>query len=584
MERGGSLLPQGSGDSGHGTDAPRGPTSSPTTPTTPLTTNNCSENGSIGTIQQQLYNIARKFHREAPEQAILACAASAVTELQNDKTWLKCQLSALSTQLITVLSKLDEVLKASAPIVPQNNPQQPTWSTVVTTGLAGQPRSQRQASNLAAATALTALKAPPPYYKREIIVHCNKAAGDFNQPVQRLVEDLKRATSESEVVGQLQTVRKLQSGDTILRFDTTGSRDSWRGCEKDWIGALGVGAYLKQRHYTVLIHSMKKRECQDSAMTIAELYKVNPRLQEAGVRILRTAFQKKTLTSDKAAGPLLVSVAEPEQANEMVRQEINWRYQAHHCELFEGNARPTQCYKCHGFGHMAIHCRHAERCGFCSKTGHKPEDCIVKDDMDAHQCANCKGKHAAWHRECPIVTEQRSQAQVAFSNRPTRYRVEPSETPSSSAKQTPLNAIQYSVISPSITSLDDGATQHTTMPDFGEHVEPEIRNNGGATESAPAHGPQTDPKRTQSATTSTDQTTARKRARKTSQRYIYADKPPHTEETAFAEAIEAAKSTFTSHERSRRRGTVPAMYSQPSERSEDTEMTEATTIPVEKES
>lgn len=85
-------------------------------------------------------------------------------------------------------------------------------------------------------------------------------------------------------------MRRLPSRDVILRFDTTESRDSWKRCKEIWIDALGIDAHLKERHYTVLIHNFKKRDCQDPASTIAELYKVNPQLQEAGVRILRIAF------------------------------------------------------------------------------------------------------------------------------------------------------------------------------------------------------------------------------------------------------------------------------------------------------
>ena len=219
-------------------------------------------------------------------------------------------------------------------------------------------------------------------------------------------------------------MRKLQIGDMILSFDTTESRDSWRRCEKDWMKVLGVGAHLKERHYTVLVHNIKKRECQDPNDTITELYRTNPRFREAGVQILRAVFQKKTLKSDKRTGPLLITVGEPEHANEMVRQDIIWRYISHPCELFEGNAKPTQCFKCQRFGHMATHCRQAQRCGYCSRIGHKPEDCIAKDDIEAHKCSNCRGKHAAWHRECPIVIDQRTQALVTFNNRPTRYRVD----------------------------------------------------------------------------------------------------------------------------------------------------------------
>lgn len=56
---------------------------------------------------------------------------------------------------------------------------------------------------------------------------------------------------------------------------------------------LGAGAHSKERHYTVLIHYMKKRECQDPDDTIAELYRTNPRLQEAGVRMLRATFPEE---------------------------------------------------------------------------------------------------------------------------------------------------------------------------------------------------------------------------------------------------------------------------------------------------
>ena len=85
-------------------------------------------------------------------------------------------------------------------------------------------------------------------------------------------------------------------------------------------------------------------------------------------------------------GPLLVSVAEPEQANEMAHQEINWRSRAHHCELVEGNVKPTQCFQYYKFGHIAIHCRHTARCGFCTKSGHEPNDCDVKNDPAALVC------------------------------------------------------------------------------------------------------------------------------------------------------------------------------------------------------
>ena len=413
--------PLGVGNSSHGADPPLETALGPTIASTPHTLNHSSDSGPIGLIQLKITEIATKFAYGAPEQSTLALIASTITELQRDKTWLQRQLEAQTAQLSDIHAKLDTAMKISMPIGPQNTLKQPSWSAIVAGGVLAQPR---QTPIFSAYPALAALKSPPPCYNRELIARRTTTAEQYEHPIQRLVEELNKAASRGAAIGQVQTVRRLPSGDTVLRFDTTVHRDSWKETQEHWINVLGPGAHLKQRHYTVIVQGMRKKECQDPTTTIKELYQVNPRLQQAGVEILRIAFQKRFLASDRATGPLLVSVAEPEQANEMVRQEINWRYQAHNCELFEGNSRPVQCYKCNAFGHMAVHCRGAARCGFCSKIGHKPDECIVKDDAIGHRCTNCKGHHAAWFRDCLVVREQRERALIAYNNRPIRYRVD----------------------------------------------------------------------------------------------------------------------------------------------------------------
>lgn len=89
--------------------------------------------------------------------------------------------------------------------------------------------------------------------------------------------------SNSTVEGQLQTVRRLPSGYTAPRFDTKASRDSWKLCRKARIEVFGIGAYVRQRQYTPIIHGMKIEECQNPVDANTELYRVDPRLKEAGV-------------------------------------------------------------------------------------------------------------------------------------------------------------------------------------------------------------------------------------------------------------------------------------------------------------
>ena len=240
---------------------------------------------------------------------------------------------------------------------------------------------------------------------------------------------------------------------------------------------------------------------------------------------------------------------------------------------------------------MAIHCRHAARCGFCSRTGHKAEDCITKDNTDAHKCANCKGKHAAWHRECPIVMEQRMQAQVAFNNRPARYRVDTSHMlPSLATDTTPCTTQNSNRRSTTITFPDDGPIQqpfgdmnNSITQSSSSEAATRTSPNKDLADSASAQGRQASTKRAKSASTgSSSQTTAAKK-RRAGYHYVDDKDAPRTEEMAFAEAIEAAKSPTTPHERSTRRTATPITSSQPSDTCEDTEMTDTTAIPPEDE-
>ena len=171
----------------------------------------------------------------------------------NDQNCIKHQVEEIYRKINSNKQNLsDRALKDSL--------ESPTWSNIAHSSLSFAPHFRHKASTTAAAAA--AAKPPPQYYMREIIAHCTKARA-YGYAPQRLVEDLNRASTKSGVTGQLDTARRLPSGDVVLRFDSTESRDSWIEREQDWVSTLGEGAYVKQRHYTVIIHGMKKRECQD---------------------------------------------------------------------------------------------------------------------------------------------------------------------------------------------------------------------------------------------------------------------------------------------------------------------------------
>ena len=258
----------GAGGSDHGGDPPPGHTKSSTSPPQQHTTYDCSDNGSIDNMKKIITNIASINPHDDPLQLLLQGLLKVLALFGDKMTMLEQEIKALH-------NKPDTENPGPERLINNHSPQQPSWSTIAAGGGLAYPHLQRQGPVLAAVTAPIAIarKSPPQYYQRELLAHCGKGARAFESPIPRLVDDLKRAAQQSETVGELQSLRKLQSGDVILRFDTTESRDSWRRCEKDWMNVLGAGARLKERHYTVLIHGMQKRECQDSDRTIAELYR-----------------------------------------------------------------------------------------------------------------------------------------------------------------------------------------------------------------------------------------------------------------------------------------------------------------------
>jgi hypothetical protein len=69
---------------------------------------------------------------------------------------------------------------------------------------------------------------------------------------------------------------------------------------------------------------------------IEEIYKQNPGLR-GSIEILEVAFSKKLLRSGCTTGPLVISVAEPEQANRLIDTGLVWHCELHDCEPFNGD-------------------------------------------------------------------------------------------------------------------------------------------------------------------------------------------------------------------------------------------------------
>ena len=159
--------------------------------------------------------------------------------------------------------------------------------------------------------------------------------------------------------------------------------------------------------------------------TIREVYTQNKQLH-GEVEILAVHWTKRSLVAGKRFAPLLIDVAEPEQANRLVDAGLIWDYQLHDCKPFAGDCRVTQCFKCFKYGHVARTCGNIARCGFCAAPGHDTNDCLRKNDSANHRCAICatpEARHKAWAPNCPVRQAQVAKARLAYSQRPSRFQI-----------------------------------------------------------------------------------------------------------------------------------------------------------------
>jgi hypothetical protein len=68
------------------------------------------------------------------------------------------------------------------------------------------------------------------------------------------------------------------------------------------------------REFAVIAHGIRVNQVQGSLEErIEQIYKQNPGLR-GNVDILQVAFRKRLIQSGRMTGPLIISVAEPEQA------------------------------------------------------------------------------------------------------------------------------------------------------------------------------------------------------------------------------------------------------------------------------
>ncbi len=257
---------------------------------------------------------------------------------------------------------------------------------------------------------------------RELIIASgNEETGKKQRTGRELVRDINTELDCEAVVA----ARRLPSGDVLVTFDKEDDKTKWAKDPKV-TQAFGTTAKVRTREYTVIAHGIRVAalNVSDQKTAIASLYAQNPKLW-GSIEIVRVGWAKKTIVQGKKVAPLHIGIAEPEQANKLIDHGLLFGSELHDCEVFSGDCKITQCFKCYSYGHIVKHCRSVVRCGFCAGPGHVSNDCPSKEDHEKHRCAVCKGgpNHVAWARQCPVRQRQVAAARHAYLVRPTQFQV-----------------------------------------------------------------------------------------------------------------------------------------------------------------
>lgn len=109
--------------------------------------------------------------------------------------------------------------------------------------------------------------------------------------------------------------------------------------------------------------------------------------------------------ADHQSGVMKVTLRDEEEVHRVLSNPANICGMNVECAKFVDIRRPTQCFNCWKFGHIAEICKEQKVCKKCAKR-HSHRDCKITGHQAQGKCTNCKGNHAATFTGCPVYTSE----------------------------------------------------------------------------------------------------------------------------------------------------------------------------------
>lgn len=233
-----------------------------------------------------------------------------------------------------------------------------------------------------------------------------------------LVEAIRKKEPKAATEDIL-AIRKLPSGDLLITTTRTASRTTLEK-SAEWLRAIAASARVKRTTFSVFAHAVRKHEVNisEQSQMVTRIQEQNQRLHP-GLEVLRIGWPKGTETNEKMAGSLVIEVSTATAANRMIAEGLVLNHEIRECERFVQGAKPTQCFNCQRFGHVARLCKNPTACANCAK-GHSTRNCSLRAGT-ARRCALCKGDHGAWERKCPVQQDEKERARKIRAYAPRLY-------------------------------------------------------------------------------------------------------------------------------------------------------------------
>lgn len=160
---------------------------------------------------------------------------------------------------------------------------------------------------------------------------------------------------------------------------------------------LGGGQMIKAM-YGVVIHGVAKSDINPNTQ---EQKKIKDALEaENSVKVTKVAtLTKRTRNAEAPTHSIVVFTESPEEANNIIHDGLKTQDgRIYGAQRYVPQCQIKQCYRCQGYGHKATTCTRPAECGKCAGK-HETRQCSAEEPET--KCAQCNGKHLAWHQECP---------------------------------------------------------------------------------------------------------------------------------------------------------------------------------------